>query len=474
MSKKVEYLKLNASNMTDSSVVTGGFLNNTGNQVARIELRLPNNLFSHAQKPSTVKAQISKIRLSLKELPDSLIEVDQEVSPTPTNPYLITKGRMTLWPFKPNYEPHTVITPETLVFTPATKQVLHPFLQPDHIRSMMIPNCMLGDDLISVTSSCAKCLSDGYYLFKDVGEISEWFTYNVNLLYRAMIGFRYDGFEMFISQRSFGLRFSTQYPVEQIGDTYPSLLPLPFSRGVIYKQDVTPATGGHTYTLLTSTVDGYGKGVAVYEFSLVVNKAIRDMFSFLPWLEVNNDHLSSAQQITNWNSSNGNDPRFYVLRTDLAHVTVDMIEPLQLYEGTTYLSATHGNIRRILYTFEDIPTVLLNPIQSIVITVNGLNISRQVQPVNIRQVQGSSLNTSIPIAESYIPLAATLADLHDDLVISHETFEDTSVASLSVNDLHERDIVFEAWYILKDGTMRRVELGANGIFYIQLTLGLYY
>ncbi len=151
---------------------------------------------------------------------------------------------------------------------------------------------------------------------------------------------------------------------------------------------------------------------------------------------------------------------------------VDLRLPSDFYIGVQNLRGVKDikvQLSQVKLSLDMVPIASI-PIESIIITVNGLNLSRQIQPVNISQVQGSSLTTTIPIIEKFF----VTRDMQGDFIYSHETFDDCSLASISVKDLHERNITFDAWYICSDGTMHRVIIGDTGIFSIQLTLGIYF
>lgn len=142
--------------------------------------------------------------------------------------------------------------------------------------------------------------------------------------------------------------------------------------------------------------------------------------------------------------------------------TVTAIEP-------TYI----GN-RRLTFTWPDLPMVVLSPIQSIVLTLEGIHVSQEYQPVNMKLPTGSSLTSTLPVIENYYSLAATLRDLHDELVVVKDEFDDTAKYKVSLTGGMQRSIRLTAKYIDKDGSMHQIYVPPNGVFSVQLTFGISY
>lgn len=130
-----------------------------------------------------------------------------------------------------------------------------------------------------------------------------------------------------------------------------------------------------------------------------------------------------------------------------------------------------GNVR-LSFTWENLPIVVLSPIQSIVLTLDGMNVSKEVYPINAVQPTGSSLISTIPVVENYFSMASTLRDLHDELVVVKDSFEDTPTYTVSNNSGKERTITLSAKYITKDGRLHQLYIPPNGVFVIQLTFGI--
>ena len=111
----------------------------------------------------------------------------------------------------------------------------------------------------------------------------------------------------------------------------------------------------------------------------------------------------------------------------------------------------------------------MSPISSIVLSLGGIYLTSEIQPINPNLPSGSSLTQTIPIVENYYSLASTLRDLHDELVISRQNFDDNAKYGLEKSAGTERLITLGAKYITKDGRMHQLYIPPNGVFAVQLT-----
>ena len=132
---------------------------------------------------------------------------------------------------------------------------------------------------------------------------------------------------------------------------------------------------------------------------------------------------------------------------------------------------TVGNVQ-LSFAWDNLPTVVLSPIASIVLTLDGMQVTQEIQPVNISQLQGSSLTSTIPVIENFYSLAQTLRDLHDELVVAKESFDDTATYTIDAESGRQRTLKFSAKYITKDGRLHQIYIPPNGVFSLQLTFGL--
>lgn len=132
-----------------------------------------------------------------------------------------------------------------------------------------------------------------------------------------------------------------------------------------------------------------------------------------------------------------------------------------------------GNVR-VNFEWDNIPIVVISPIQSIVLTLQGMNVSQEIHPINVAQAGGSSLVSTIPIIENYYSLAETLRDLHDELVVIKDSYDDQATYSLNTTSGQERVLRIMAQYITKDGRLHQIYIPPNGVYSLQLTFGIAY
>jgi len=147
---------------------------------------------------------------------------------------------------------------------------------------------------------------------------------------------------------------------------------------------------------------------------------------------------------------------------------VELYKTISKYPEDTAVSTSYTGNVRLTFTWNNIPTVVLSPIQSIVLVLQGMQVQAEIQPINIAQAGGSSLTSSIPVIENFYSLAATLRDLHDELVVTKDTFEDTATYALSTRAGYDRSIQISAKYIAKDGSLHQIKIPPNGVFSLQL------
>lgn len=133
-----------------------------------------------------------------------------------------------------------------------------------------------------------------------------------------------------------------------------------------------------------------------------------------------------------------------------------------------------GNVQ-LTYTWSELPMVVMSPIASIILTMEGINFTSEIQPVNMTTPgSGSSLTQTIPVAENYYSLAQTLRDLHDELVVTRADFDSNAKYTLERTCGDERSIRLTAHYLSKDGTLHKIYIPPNGVFAIQLTFRISY
>lgn len=128
-----------------------------------------------------------------------------------------------------------------------------------------------------------------------------------------------------------------------------------------------------------------------------------------------------------------------------------------------------GNVR-LNFTWDNLPTVILSPITSFVLTLAGARVSDEIQPVNVADnALGSAQLSTIPIIENYYSTASTLRDLHDELIVIRDQVTNAATYTLANTGGEERTLKFAVKYITKDGKLHQVYIPPNGVFTLQLT-----
>lgn len=134
-----------------------------------------------------------------------------------------------------------------------------------------------------------------------------------------------------------------------------------------------------------------------------------------------------------------------------------------------------GNVH-LTFSWDNIPMVILSPIQSIVLTLRGMQLTQEIMPVNIANTTnvGSSVVSTIPIIQNFFSFAASMRDLHDELVITKENFDTTATYKVATTAGQERVVQLSAKYITKDGKVHQIYIPKYGVFTIQLIFGVSY
>jgi len=151
----------------------------------------------------------------------------------------------------------------------------------------------------------------------------------------------------------------------------------------------------------------------------------------------------------------------------ISHIITETIE----YDPEEGAIDYEGN-KRLTFSWNNLPMVVMSPIQSIVLTLQGMDVNQEYQPINASDFSGSALTSSIPVIENFYSLAQSLRDLHDELVIVKDSYSDTATYTLATTSGQERSITLSAKYITKDGKLHQIYIPPKGVFSLQLTFGI--
>lgn len=208
-------------------------------------------------------------------------------------------------------------------------------------------------------------------------------------------------------------------------------------------------------------------------------------FNYAPPLEYAFSHVSTEMTSTetletySFKLAEENTPANYnLVYTPLIQITLVTEQyDLQTTETVTITktpwSPTTGNCR-LTFTWDNLPMVVLSPIASIVLTLAGMDIHQEIQPINMTSIGGSSLTSVIPVVENFYSLAQTLRDLHDELVVVKEDYDNQAKYTLATTSGKERTVTLSAKYITKDGSLHQIYIPPNGVFSVQLTFSVSY
>lgn len=127
----------------------------------------------------------------------------------------------------------------------------------------------------------------------------------------------------------------------------------------------------------------------------------------------------------------------------------------------------------VKFVWDGLPIIVMSPLASIVLVLDGMRVSQEIQPVNA-VVTASNLTQTVAIIENYFPVITSLRDLHDELIIARSEFDVNPRYLLDVLAGQARDIKLSAKYITKDGKLHDLYVPINGTFSLQLTFRVTY
>lgn len=158
-----------------------------------------------------------------------------------------------------------------------------------------------------------------------------------------------------------------------------------------------------------------------------------------------------------------------------ASLAIDKVNEIDLTRrrSSGYFNGVNQSVK-VSTTWKNLPIVVMSPIQSFVLTLQGVQVRQEYQPINRVEGNTSSLTSSFPVIENYYTLASSLADLHDELVIIKDSFNDQALYSLPTTAGESRVLKFTLYFITKDGRLHKLFIPKKGIFALQLTFGITY
>ena len=466
-----QYLKLNTSINTGSNASTLE-RNSDGDVKAVIELRLPDSL-SREEDIQSIDLQVSKMRLSLNNLPIALVPVDSQTiryqfehnEPITTLmwigfwAYFVADDGSILPHEQPSsgmFYPKSSIVPIRLPLTFETFDI--DFAE----RTGSLPVKRYETLMYALESALNELhsllFSTTYPVTKHTLECEVNLTADTfSIDYRVVNFFSYNNAFLFGTPGIYTKGVTSPA-------SYSTLAAVRKEMTINNRSeiDVFPTSTGETSLI-------YGS----WGINIIGNSYLKNLLNFLPWLTSPkrfSDLLAFQRPLTYGGASYNDTDLFYILNSVSASAE-QYWSPA--YAKQTATSTYAYKFLSVLYTWRNVPTILLSPVSSVVLLLDGIGVNPQILPVNMKQKQGSSLTTSIPVIENYFPLVTSIRDLHDDLVISRDAFANTALFTIPASSITERTLRFRAGYITKDGQLFDLFISPTGTFSIQLTLALH-
>lgn len=283
--------------------------------------------------------------------------------------------------------------------------------------------------------------------------------------------------------------YSSNNPLLSVGSGTPKLieqtdLPDDYHMSTTFN-DYTWKNHFFVYTNWATKAATWSIGMDKYSSYNSVHYSGDDVKGMLPTVNATvTKTLSDNRKVKIWyigiNRSETQNGSNYALIKQYSNVTIRILDDGELSKYVrTDVDSYHepefaGNIR-LNFKWDNLPIVVMSPIQSIVLSLTGMQVTEEIQPINIsNQLTGSNLVSTFPIIENYYSLATSIRDLHDELVIIKDSFDDNALYSLPNFAGQERTINLAAYYITKDGSLHQIYIPKNGVFNLQLTFGISY
>lgn len=471
MSVRKEFVKLQTSVYTGSNAATLE-KDGDGNVKGVIELRLPDNI-SSATDATKIELQVNKMSLSLFNVPVAFVPVDPVamVAAIEENKPIPTKLWIGLWPYyvlddksvKPTGPPSesSYYFPKNPVVGISIPLTFETFDIEYAKRTGNLP--IKRFDTLAYALETA--LSDAYSLLQST-------TYPVTKKCAEFeIDVSSDSFTMKLSPIQFnnsanmylfgtpGLFLNTIYGTYLSDGSYGT-----------FRRAFDIASDKELFTPPQKSALGRAQNVP-WGINIIVNDALHKILNFLPWISpIRYNALNQYQQFQCYNGASISDTDFfYVLNSVSSKVEMDWSNEWKMINFIASPQYAYKFVNAT-YTWTNVPTILMTPVSSVVLLMDGMGVAPQVMPVNIQQSQGSSLTTTIPVIENYFPLATSVRDLHDTLLVSREAFTNTPLFAVTPNSMTERTLRFRAGYVTKDGQLFDLYIPPTGTFSINLVL----
>lgn len=213
-------------------------------------------------------------------------------------------------------------------------------------------------------------------------------------------------------------------------------------------------------------------------FCICVNKQFVEQFPNLPYIPVNTrtvpvierfdpatyeDSLnregifyamSQGQKQYYW------DETIYIIDTRLAFLREETIvnsRAIDVHaEPNTTMMTFHQ--KQFLFDFLNSEAINVSSLQSIVLTMQGVNFTEEVFPVFYESGTQALQTGTLPIIESFTPVISSVTDLKTNMVVVRTEFDTAAPINLNLSLLKERNIKFKFYYVTDDGKLKEMFL----------------
>lgn len=456
LSERPRYFRANFSTSTTPESSGGQRRDAYGNISSRIPLQIPGNFVDPTKTPKRVEMMLTKLNIPLGALPVAEIPL-HEISDQPSPHITIrTKGVMTMWPFYIRGDGRVYGTYDTF-------GAIVPY-QNWAVERMVYPIQSFVSQTSSVNEKIRDLEATKMVKIFNTEDLMEFLTMNINYVFNRLVGSVTQKFQFATKDSHFVVR-----TLNEGTETFYT----PYSNLLIDARGQMAHNEGQVMTWRT---DAAGVVTAISNpiprfFSIVVNRYIRNIFSKLPWREINNDELTGDKQIANWNETNEDDPYFYILDTMTCNSSFIDCGLIQVPD--TYDEMYH--VRGIEFNFDGFNMISVVPIQSFVVMLSGVTITTQSFPINLNSGNVSAaLTTSVPIIEVYYPQWTSISDLSTNILIVKDAFTNAAPFMVDATALTAREISFSVHYINNDGTMHDLWIPPNTNLSLQICFSIFY
>lgn len=438
------------------------------------ELEIPNNLIPNSTGyvgEESIELEATRLQLSLKNIPIAQLPLDIQKT---NGQYYISTCEMDVWPFTINESKQ--LKPSSLLIS------AFPYYHHLNTYSMNL--------MVSTSKAGCEVKNKSLYI-RDLATIEEMMqnglenaltlactsdsttppTVHLTTAIKPKISFSSSG-KFSISydtlpfkdnsgdtipvlwNQSFIKTFKTPPQLKQnLESTEPPPPKRPFRYNVELNEQNTPS-----YTIPTN--------LKPEVFNIVGNTALSKTFSFLPWKKINVREVEGLSSNL-YPHITLDDGCFYVLDCETAKMNI--ATPDLIAVGNNYA----GNVN-LTYSWSDLPVTTMSPLSSIVLTLDGIDLISQRQPINPADNGMSTITQQFPILENFYVLASSFSELHDELYVVKDTFDDNIKFRAKLTAGQQRYLKISAKYLTKDGFLHDLYIPKNGTFTVQIGYRIIY